>query len=138
MGLKNSQQVIIENLEKEKSCFESLALKLKQQKIAIKNQNEEQVLQIIEEKNILIKNFKKFEKNIENQLQLLSPEDIKSLLKQGETLKESIENLLGEIILSEEECEKEISSKMQEVEKKIIGLQKGKNITKGYRGYQKI
>ena len=138
MNFKNQKKLILNNLEVEESCFKDLMAKLKEQKKAIESQDEERVLQIILEKRSLIENFKQLEEKIEIQLQSLSPEDMKSLAQEGEVLKESLECLLENIICMEEECEKEVGFKMQEVEKRILGLQKGKKIGKGYGRYPKI
>ena len=138
MNLKNPKQLILNNLEEEKSCFKELMAKLKEQKTAIASQDQERVLQIIEEKSALIEKFKKLEEEVETQLQLLSPKDIEGLAQESEVLKENLESLLKAIILMEEECEEKIGSKMQEVEKRILGLQKGKKIGKGYGRYPKI
>ena len=138
MNLKTPKQLILNNLEEEKSCFQDLMVKLKEQKKAIESQDEDRVVQVIEEKRALIENFKKLEEDVETQLQLLSPKDIEGLAQEGKVLKESLESLLDAIIRMEEECEEEIGSKMQEVEKRILGLQKGKKIGKGYGRYPKI
>ena len=138
MSLKNPKQLILNNLEKEKSCFKDLMEKLKEQKKAIENQDENRVAQVIEEKSPLIENFKKIEEEIETQLQLLSHKEIEGLAQEGEVLKESLKSQLEAIIRMEEECEEEIGSKMREVEKRILGLQKGKKIGKGYGRYLKI
>ena len=57
MSSKNPKQLILSNLEKEKYCLKDLMAKLKDQKQAIENQDEGQVLKIIEDKNVLIVNF---------------------------------------------------------------------------------
>ena len=138
MNLKNPKQLILNNLEEEKSCFEELMTKLKEQKTAIASQDQERVLQIIEEKSALIEKFKKLEEKVETQLQLLSPKDMEGLAQDGGVLKESLESLLETIIRMEEECEEQISSKMRDVEKRILGLQEGKKIGEGYGRYPKI
>ena len=125
MNLNNPKQLILSNLEEEKSCFNDLVKKLKEQKKAIERQDEKRVLQVIEEK-------------VATQLQSLPPLDIASLAHEGEALKQSLERLLEEIIRMEEECEQEIGSTMQEVEKRILGLQEGKKIGKGYGRIPKI
>lgn len=136
--MKSSKQLILNNLKEEQSCFKDLIVKLKEQKKAIEVEDEERVLQIIEEKNVLIEVFQKLEAEVETQLQSLSPGDIQGLAQEGEALKESIESLLETIIRMEEECEKEISSKMQEVGKKILKLQPGKKIGQGYGWHRKL
>jgi len=138
LNLKNPKQLILNNLEEEKSCFEELMTKLKEQKTAIASQDQERVLQIIEEKSALIEKFKKLEEKVETQLQLLSPKDMEGLAQDGGVLKESLESLLETIIRMEEECEEQISSKMRDVEKRILGLQEGKKIGEGYGRYPKI
>ena len=138
MNLKNPKQLILNNLEEEKSCFKELMAKLKEQKTAIASQDQERVLQIIEEKSALIEKFKKLEEEVETQLQLLSPKDMEGLAQDGGMLKESLESLLETIIRMEEECEEQISSKMRDVEKRILGLQEGKKIGEGYGRYPKI
>ena len=138
MNLKNPKQLILNNLEEEKSCFKELMAKLKEQKTAIASQDQERVLQIIEEKSALIEKFKKLEEEVETQLQLLSPKDMEGLAQDGRMLKESLESLLETIIRMEEECEEQISSKMRDVEKRILGLQEGKKIGEGYGRYPKI
>ena len=55
-----------------------------------------------------------------------------SLQNEESCLKDLIVKLIKTIVHMEEECENEISFKMKEVEKKILGLQKGKKISKGY------
>ena len=125
-------------MKREKECFTDLMAKLKEQKIAIESQSEERVFQVIEEKNVLIEKSKKLEEEIETQLQFLSPKDIEILAQEGESLKESLERLLEEIIRLEGECENQISLKMQEVEKRILKLQKGKKIGAGYGRYTKL
>ena len=138
MNLKNPKQLILNNLEEEKSCFKELMAKLKEQKTAIESQNQERVLQIIEEKSVLIEKFKKLEEAIETQLRLLSTKEMEGLAQDGGVLKESLESLLETIIRMEEECEEQISSKMRDVEKRILGLQEGKKIGEGYGRYPKI
>jgi hypothetical protein len=132
MNLKNSKQLIINNLKKEKSCFEDLIIKIGEQKKAIEDKDGERVLKIIKEKNILIAVFQNIEKEVAIQIKLLSQDDIQSLEKEGELLKQSLEKLLETIVSMEDECEKDIGFKMQEIEKRIVGLQKGKKIGKGY------
>ena len=132
MNLKNSKQLIINNLKKEKSCFEDLIIKIGEQKKAIKDKDGERVLEIIKEKNILIAVFQNIEEEVAIQIKLLSQRDIQGLEKEGELLKQSLEKLLETIVSMEDECEKDIGFKMQEIEGKINGLQKGKKIGKGY------
>ena len=132
MNLKNSKQLIINNVQKEKSCFEDLIIKIGEQKKAIEDKDGERVLKIIKEKNILIAVFQNIEKEVAIQIKLLSQDDIQSLEKEGEPLKQSLEKLLETIVSMEDECEKDIGLKMQAIEKRIIGLQKGKKIGKGY------
>ena len=137
MNLKNSKQLILSNLEKEKTCFKDLVAKIGEQKIAIEDRDEERVLRIIEEKDALIETFQIIEEEITIQLKLLSHEDIQNLAQEADALKASLEELLETIIRMEGECEKEIGLKMQEVEKRIFELQKGKKIGKGYGGFLK-
>ena len=59
------------------------------------------------------------------------------MAQEADALKVSLEKLRETIIRMEEECEKEIGLKMQKVEKRIFGLQKGKKIGKGYGGFLK-
>jgi hypothetical protein len=132
MNFKNSQQLIINNLKKEKSCFEDLIIKIGEQKKAIEDKDGERVLEIIKKKNILIEIFRNIEEEVATQIKLLSQDDIQDLEKEGELLKQSLEKLLETIVSMEDECEKDIGFKMQEIEKKINGLQKGKKIGKGY------
>ena len=132
MNLKNSKQLIINNLKKEKSCFEDLIVKIGEQKKAIEDKDGERVLEIIKKKNILIEIFQNIEEEVATQVKLLSQDDIQGLEKEGELLKQSLEKLLETIISMEDECEKDIGFKMQAIEKRIIGLQKGKKIGKGY------
>ena len=132
MNFKNSKQLIINNLKKEKSCFEDLIVKIGKQKKAIEDKDGERVLEIIKEKNILIEVFQNIEEEVAVQIKLLSQDDILSLEKEGEPLKQSLEKLLETIVSMEDECEKDIGLKMQTIEKRIIGLQKGKKIGKGY------
>jgi len=132
MNFKNSKQLIINNLKKEKSCFEDLVIKIGEQKKAIEDKDGERVLEIIKEKNILIEMFQNVEEEVAIQIKLLSQDDIQDLENEGELLKQSLEKLLETIISMEDECEKDIGFKMQEIEKKINGLQKGKKIGKGY------
>jgi hypothetical protein len=132
MNLKNSQQLIINNLKKEKSCFEDLIIKIGEQKKAIEDKDGERVLEVIKKKNILIEIFQNIEKEVAIQIKLLSKDDIQSLEKEGEPLKQSLEKLLETIVSMEDECEKDIGLKMQEIEKRIVGLQKGKKIGKEY------
>ena len=138
MNSKNPKKIILKSLEEEKSCFEELMVKLNEQKKAIESQNEEWVLQVIGDKSALIERFKKLENEVETHLQLLSPKDIEDLAQEGEVLKESLESLLEAIICLEKECEQEIGSKMQEIEKRILRLQEGKKIGEGYGRYPKI
>jgi hypothetical protein len=132
MNFKNSKQLIINNLKNEKSCFEDLIVKIGEQKKAIEDRDGERILEIIKKKNVLIEIFQNIEEEVAIQIKLLSQDDIQSLEKEEEPLKQSLEKLLETIVSMEDECEKDIGFKMQEIEKKIIGLQKGKKIGKGY------
>ena len=138
MNSKKIKQVILQNLEDERSCFNELVVKLSKQKKAIEDQSEERVLQIIEEKSVLMENFKKLEGEVETHLKLLSQEDIEDLAKEGKVLKESLERQLKSIIRLEEDCSEKLSFKMRSVEKKILGLQRGKKIGEGYGRYPNI
>jgi hypothetical protein len=132
MNFKNSKQLIINNLKKEKSCFEDLIVKIGEQKKAIEDKDAERVLEIIKEKNVLIEVFQNIEEEVAAQIKILSKADIQSLEKEEKSLKQSLEKLLETIVSMEDECEKDIGLKMQEIEKRIIGLQEGKKIGKGY------
>ena len=132
MNFKNSQQLIINNLKKEKSCFEDLIVKIGEQKKAIEDKDGERVLEIIKEKNVLIEVFQNIEEEVAIQIKILSKDDIQSLEQEEKSLKQSLEKLLETIVSMEDECEKDIGLKMQEIEKRIIGLQEGKKIGKGY------
>ncbi|MBT4937164.1 hypothetical protein HON22_04565 [Candidatus Peregrinibacteria bacterium] len=132
MNFKNSKQLIINNLKKEKSCLEDLIVKIGEQKKAIEDKDGERVLEIIKEKNVLIEVFQNIEEEVAAQIKILSKADIQSLEKEEKSLKQSLEKLLETIVSMEDECEKDIGLKMQEIEKRIIGLQEGKKIGKGY------
>ena len=132
MNFKNSKQLIINNLKKEKSCFEDLIVKIGKQKKAIEDKDAERVLEIIKEKNVLIEVFQNIEEEVAIQIKILSKDDIQSLEQEEKSLKQSLEKLLETIVSMEDECEKDIGLKMQEIEKRIIGLQEGKKIGKGY------
>ena len=132
MNFKNSKQLIINNLKKEKSCLEDLIVKIGEQKKAIEDKDEDRVLKIIKEKNVHIEIFQIIEEEVAIQIKLLSQNDFQSLEKEGKSLKQSLEKLLETIVSMEDECEKDIGLKMQEIEKRIIGLQEGKKIGKGY------
>ena len=132
MNFKNSKQLIINNLKKQKSCFEDLIVKIGEQKKAIEDKDGERVLEIIKEKNVLIEVFQNIEEEVAAQIKILSKADIQSLEKEEKSLKQSLEKLLETIVSMEDECEKDIGLKMQEIEKRIIGLQEGKKIGKGY------
>ena len=132
MDRKKTKQVILKIMKKQESCFKDLIVKINEQRKKIKEKDEALVLEIIEEKNILIEIYKNLEEEMESHLQLLSQLEIQDLLVEGVALKTNLEELLKKIIHMEEECEEEISLKMKEVEKRIFGLQKGKKIGKGY------
>jgi hypothetical protein len=132
MNFKNSKQLIINNLKKQKSCFEDLIVKIGEQKKAIEDKDGERVLEIIKEKNVLIEVFQNIEEEVAIQIKILSKDDIQSLEQEEKSLKQSLEKLLETIVSMEDECEKDIGLKMQEIEKRIIGLQEGKKIGKGY------
>ena len=86
MNFKNAQQLIINNLKKEKSCFEDLIIKIGEQKKAIEDKDGERVLEIIKEKNVLIEVFQNIEEEVAAQIKILSKADIQSLEKEGEPL----------------------------------------------------
>ena len=137
MNIKKTKKIILDSLKNEELCLKDLIVKIGDQQKAIEEKDESRVLEIIEEKNALMKIFKNLEKNVETQLQLLSQQEIEGLAKEGEILKTNLEKLIKTILHMEEKCENEISFKMKEVEKKILGLQKGKKIGKGYGGFFK-
>ena len=137
MEIKKNKQFILDNLKKEESCFKDLFNKIEEQKKAIEDKDGLRVLKIIEEKNIIIKDFHNIESEVNIRLQLLSLEETQSLKQEGKTLMISIEKLIETIILMEEECEINIGRDMKEVEKKIFGLQKGKKIGEGYGSFLK-
>ena len=137
MEIKKTKQLILDSLKKEESCFKDLVNKIEEQKQAIEDKNDFRVLEIIEEKNRIIKIFHNLESEVNTRLQSLSLEETQSLQQEGKTLMISLEKLIETIILMEEECEINIGRDMKEVEKKIIGLQKGKKIGKGYGSFLK-
>ena len=137
MEIKKTKQLILDNLKKEESCFKDLVNKIEEQKQAIEDKNDFRVLEIIEEKNRIIKIFHNLESEVNTRLQSLSLEETQSLQQEGKTLMISLEKLIETIILMEEECEINIGRDMKEVEKKIFGLQKGKKIGKGYGSFLK-
>ena len=137
MEIKKNKQFILDKLKKEESCFKDLFNKIEEQKKAIEDKDDLRILKIIEEKNIIIKDFHNLESEVNIRLQLLSLEETQSLKQEGKILMISIEKLIETIILMEEECEINIGRDMKEVEKKIFGLQKGKKIGKGYGSFLK-
>jgi hypothetical protein len=137
MEIKKTKQLILDNLKKEESCFKDLVNKIEEQKQAIEDKNDFRVLEIIEEKNRIIKIFHNLESEVNDRLQSLSLEETQSLKQEEKTLMVSLEKLIETIIRMEEECEINISRDMKEVEKKIFGLQKGKKIGKGYGSFLK-
>ena len=90
--MKKTKQLILNSLQNEESCLKDLIVKIEDQQKAIEEQDEGRVLEIIEEKNALMKIFKNLEKNVETQLQLLSQQEIEGLAKEGETLKLDIDS----------------------------------------------
>ena len=134
MNTQKTKQLILNKLKKKESCLKNLIKKIGEQKKIIERKDENSIFDIIEEKNSLIEIFKNLEEEVDAQLQLLPQGEIQDLVEEGETLKKSLEKLLKEIVLMEEECEIEISLNMKKIEKKIFGLQKGKKIRKGYGG----
>jgi hypothetical protein len=137
MEVKKTKQLILDSLKKQESCFKDLVNKIEEQKQAIEDKNDFRVLEIIEEKNRIIKIFHNLEREVNARLQSLSLEEIQSLQQEGKTLMISLEKLIETIIIMEEECEINIGREMKEVEKKIFGLQKGKKIGKGYGSFLK-
>ena len=137
MEIKKNKQFILDNSKKEESCFKDLLNKIEEQNKAIEDKDDLRILKIIEEKNIIIKDFHNIESEVNIRLQLLSLEETQSLKQEGKILMISIEKLIETIILMEEECEINIGHDMKEVEKKIFGLQKGKKIGKGYGSFLK-
>ena len=137
MEIKKNKQLILDNLKKEESCFKDLVNKIEEQKQAIEDKNDFRVLEIIEEKNRIIKIFHNLESEVNDRLQSLSLEETQSLKQEEKTLMISLEKLIETIIRMEEECEINIGRDMKEVEKKIFGLQKGKKISKGYGSFLK-
>jgi hypothetical protein len=137
MEIKKTKQLILDNLKKEESCFKDLVNKIEEQKKAIENKDDLRVLEIIEEKNQIIKSFHNLESEVNDQMQSLSPEETQRVKQEGKTLMISIEKLIETIIRIEEECEVNIGRDMKEVEKKIFRLQKGKKIGKGYGSFLK-
>jgi hypothetical protein len=137
MEIKKNKQFILDNLKKEESCFKDLFSKIEEQKKAIEDKDDLRILKIIEEKNIIIKDFHNLESEVNIRLQLLSLEETQSLKQEEKTLMISLEKLIETIIRMEEECEINIGRDMKEVEKKIFGLQKGKKISKGYGSFLK-
>ena len=137
MEIKKKKQLILDSLKKEESCFKDLVNKIEEQKRAIEDKDDLRILKIIEEKNIIIKDFHNLESEVNIRLQLLSLEETQSLKQEEKTLMISLEKLIETIIRMEEECAISISRDMKEVEKKIFGLQKGKKIGKGYGSFLK-
>jgi hypothetical protein len=137
MEIKKNKQFILDNLKKEESCFKDLFNRIEEQKKAIEDKDDLRILKIIEEKNIIIKDFHNLESEVNIRLQLLSLEETQSLKQEEKTLMISLEKLIETIIRMEEECEINIGRDMKEVEKKIFGLQKGKKISKGYGSFLK-
>ena len=137
MEIKKNKQFILDNLKKEESCFKDLVNKIEEQKRAIEDKDDLRILKIIEEKNIIIKDFHNLESEVNIRLQLLSLEETQSLKQEEKTLMISLEKLIETIIRMEEECATSISRDMKEVEKRIFGIQKGKKISKGYGSFLK-
>lgn len=132
MNEKSAEQTILEHLRKEQTCFKKLIEKLYAQKEAIDAEDEAKLLEILEGKNALIEAFQKLDSEIENQLRTLTPKMTQRLAQKAEAIKSDLEHGLRTIIGLEEECEKEIGSKMNRIQEKILGLKKGKTIAKGY------
>ena len=137
MNIKETKHLILNTLEKKELCLKDLIKIIEEQKKAIEGKDETRVLKIIGEKNKIIETFHNFEDELNFLQDLSSPEDIKDLAQEGKILKISLEKLLETIISMEEECENKISLNMQEVEKKILKLQEGKKIGKGYGRFLK-
>ena len=63
MNIKKTKQLILDSLQNEESCLKDLIVKIDNQQKAIEEKDESRVLEIIEEKNALMKIFKNLEKS---------------------------------------------------------------------------
>lgn len=114
---------IINYLKEELNCYEAILSLTRRQRDALKNGNT--IEGIIKEKDILIDKVKEIDKNIGQLPAVGYQPSVKNLT-------EKIESVLNETVEIENECRKIIANSMLDLSNEIKGLDKGRQMARGY------
>lgn len=135
--MKNSSNMILDLLQEEKKLYASLLKKLEAQKKAVDKKEDEALPVLLEAKDALAKAIHQTDKQIREQFQKLTPPQKTLLASRGERARQSIEDMLGQIVEIENYCHAELLERQAGIVKQFKKIREGRVLTKGYRFAQK-
>ncbi len=140
MNLKHNDSTasLLEFLRIEKNCYDQVLGLLKEQTLAIEQEDEKRLDAVIEKKDSFIQTARANEAELEKAVTRLSEKELAETGKQAEKLKTEIESVLAKIIDMENNCLVELKARKFLAQDKIIDLKKKRSLLKGYGNSQRI
>lgn len=140
MNLKNNDPIasILNFLRIEKNCYDQILDLLKEQLLAIEQEDEEKLDAVIEKKDGLLKTAGDNAIKLKQALDPLSQEQLTAIEKQAGNLKMEIESVLAQIIEIENNCQVELQARKFLAQDKILDLKQKRNLLKGYGKSQRV
>ena len=135
---KDSTASILEFLQIEKNCYDQILELMKEQTLAIEQENEKKLDAVIEKKDALLKITRDNESHLEAAVAKFSDKELTKTREQAGKLKNEIESVLAQIIEMENNCQAELKARKFLTQDKIIDLKKKRSLLKGYGNSQRI
>ena len=129
---KDKMTIVTSCLEKQRTCYSKILARMKEQKFAIEEGDEERLARVLAEKDEIIETLRQLEKKLEKALSGFSENERTALIRQTENIKEQIEASLREIIRVENECALILEKHKDTLGDEMKALQQSKSMLKGY------
>ena len=123
---------MLECLKQQKQCYVNLLEVAKRQKKAIDEQNDQDLLQALQDKNPHLQTLQALDEEMQSALQSLSETDRTLMIEKGKALKDQVAQALAELIAVEDACAKILKDKKEYTFEQMKVFQEHQKGLKGY------
>ncbi|NIP99405.1 MAG: hypothetical protein GWM98_02475 [Nitrospinaceae bacterium] len=123
---------MLECLAGQKECYGQLLALAKLQKQAIEDHSDENLQQVMQDKNPVLLTLQALNEEMQTALPNLSETERALMIEQGKTLKDETAAVMNQLIEVENECAKFLEEKKEDLFQQLKILKESKNGLKGY------
>lgn len=124
---------ILECLKRQKDCYVQLLAVAHRQKKAIDEQNDEDLLKAMQDKNPILQTLQSLDEEMQPAMKALSEADRERVIENGRTIKDQAARALEELIAVEDACALILQNKKGETFEQMKIFQQHQKGLEGYR-----